>query len=291
MPTILDYEQLLARLTPWAEGESGIRAVVVIGSQARSDHPADQWADLDLMLVAADPGRYLGHVDWVNLIGDAWLTFVERSGDGRVVERRVLFDGGRDVDFVFVPLAFTEQVLQSGLPADIADMFHRGYRVILDKDGLIARWLAALPPPQFPGPPSEAEFQNVVNDFWYHAVWTAKHLRRGEIWWSKGGCDDHMKYLLRQMLEWHARAARGAAHDTWLRGRFMEEWADPRALAQLPAVFAHYDAADIWRALFATMDLFRWLSEETAEKLKYGYPEEGMERVSELTRALAATAG
>jgi hypothetical protein len=25
----------------------------------------------------------------------------------------------------------------------------------------------------------------VVSDFWYHALWSAKHLRQGELWWAK----------------------------------------------------------------------------------------------------------
>ncbi len=286
MQTMLDYDQLLARLVSWAEHDPGIRAAVMIGSRARTDHPADEWADLDLMMVAQNPERYIRDADWVKSIGDARLTFIERSGDGRVLERRVLFDGGRDVDFAFVPLPLAEQMIASGIPADLADMFHRGHRVVLDKDAIMARWLAVLPAPQLPAPPSEADFLNLVNDFWYHTVWTAKHLRRGEVWWAKGGCDDYMKSLLRQMLEWHAHATRGAAHDTWLRGRFLEEWADPRAVAQLPQTFAHYDPADIWRALFATMDLFRWLSLETAEKFQYAYPHQGMEYAAELTRTL-----
>jgi hypothetical protein len=47
------------------------------------------------------------------------------------------------------------------------------------------------------------------------------------------------------MLEWHAHIQKGEKYDTWLRGRFVEEWADPRAVAALPATFTHYEANDI----------------------------------------------
>ena len=52
--------------------------------------------------------------------------------------------------------------------------------------------------------------------------------------------------------------------------------------------FAHYTQDDVWRALLATMDLFRWLSEESAELLGYGYPSYGADRASELLAALSA---
>ena len=85
-----------------------------------------------------------------------------------------------------------------------------------------------------PIPSSEAEYLNIVNDFWFHTVWTAKHLRRGELWWAKSCCDGYLKNLLLRMLEFHARATKGPDFDTWMSGRFLETWADPRAVAALP---------------------------------------------------------
>ena len=284
------YQLLAEKFVQWAQGEGGIRAALMIGSRARADHPADQWADLDLIVVAADPGPYLASAAWLSAIAVPWLTFIETSGDGRVLERRALFEGGLDVDFAFLPLEMARQMAQFGLPPDVADMFRRGARLLLDKDDLFASIIdlagAPLPPVS---PPSPDEFMNLVNDFWYHAVWSAKHLRRGELWWAKSGCDDHMKYLLRRMLEWHARLRHGPEHDTWLRGRFLEEWADPRAVKELYQTFAHYDAQDIWRALFATMDLFRWLSYEAAGSLGYGYPRLGEQHATGLVQELLET--
>lgn len=53
-----------------------------------------------------------------------------------------------------------------------------------------------------------------------------------------------------------------------------------RAIAVLRAAFAHYDEADIRRGLVATMDLYRWLAQETAARLGYAYPAEVDERVT-----------
>jgi len=71
------------------------------------------------------------------------------------------------------------------------------------------------------------------------------------------------------MMEWHTRTT---------RGRFLEEWASPAALAALAQVFARYDEEDVWRALQATMDLFHELAVETAASLKYAYPSLGEEK-------------
>lgn len=299
------YEQLTERFTRWAQTQPDIRLAFVVGSRARvEDHPADEWADLDIIICTTDRKRYLSTIEWVENIGKSWLTFLEDTGTGALKERRVLFEGGLDVDFAVISRRITRILLwlsriQSRCPrllrfplfqpllhilAGFYDMANRGIRVLLDRDGMSKYLVPATVEPLHP--PAQAEFLDAVNDFWYHTVWTAKHLRRGELWWAKSGCDVHLKWLLRRMMEWHARAKKGWDYDTWMRGRFLEEWADPRVLEELPRAFAHYDKDDIWRALFATMDLFRWLSIETAEGLGYSYPTFGVKRATELVKSL-----
>lgn len=47
-------QQLENRVGEWAESQSNIRAILVIGSRARRDFPADEWSDLDLAIFAID---------------------------------------------------------------------------------------------------------------------------------------------------------------------------------------------------------------------------------------------
>jgi aminoglycoside 6-adenylyltransferase len=120
--------------------------------------------------------------------------------------------------------------------------------------------------------PSERQFGAVTDRFWHGSIWVAKHLRRGELWRAKDGCDVRMKMSILQLIEWHTKAMKGWNFDTWAQGRFLERWADPRIAAALGGAFAHYDIEDVWRALFATMEMYRWLGRETAAKLGVTYP-------------------
>ncbi len=285
--TAAAYERIIRRFLGWAESRADIRAAAVIGSRARTDHPADAWADLDLVVFVEEPARYTEDAEWVRELGTAWITFLEPTAVGAQHERRVLFEGGLDVDFSFIPSAFLQAAATGGIPEAYAEVVRRGSHVLLDRDGVLAAAAPGLPAAPS-SKPSEREVLETVNDFWYHAVWTAKHLRRGELWWAKGGCDSHMKELLRQMMEWHARTVRVPGQDTWMRGRFLEEWVDPRAKRELARAFAHYDGEDVWRALFATMNLFRWLARETLGKLGVAYPREGDRHAAELVRKLYA---
>lgn len=288
--TALKYEKLIEKFVKWAEGEESIRAAIVIGSRARTD--SDEWADLDVIVITTDPERLLSTGDWVNNIGNPVITFIEPTSNGDFEERRVLFEDGLDVDFAVIPLEMVQKMLHTEIPPELAvelsNTFGRGMRMILDKDSMtdqLRERIANIGTPR-PSPPTQHEFLEVVNDFWYHAVWSAKRLRRGELWWGKGGVDGHMKWqCLLRMMEWHARTE---GRDTWFRGRFLEKWADRRAVKDLRNAFAHYDEDDIWRALLATMDLFRWLAVETAEQLNYQYPTRADEHATKLVKEFFA---
>ena len=273
------YDSLLVRFVAWAEAEPGIRGAMIVGSRARSERPADQWSDLDLVIFATDPQPFTATTDWLDHIGPYHLSFLEKTIGGEL-ERRVLFADMLDVDFVFVPVEMLAQLVSESGTEDIVQ---RGVRVVVDKDGALAAALAQVAPlaNRTPAPlPDEAAFLNTVNDFWYHTVWTAKKLRRGEIWTAMGCVDNYLKWhCVLPLLSWHARATHGAAHDTWMSGRFLEQWADPRAVEGLRSAFGRYDARDLWQALLGTMALVRWLAPEIAELLNFAYPAQSVAQV------------
>ena len=51
----LSYKVILERFIDFATVRQDIRFVMVIGSRAREDHPADEWSDLDLVFVTSNP--------------------------------------------------------------------------------------------------------------------------------------------------------------------------------------------------------------------------------------------
>lgn len=273
------YERLFTRFATWAEAQPDVRLILVLGSRARSDQPADEYSDADILFLVDDPRRFVEHDDWLEPLGTMWLSFLEPTATGDGIERRILFAGGLDVDFIPVPVAAVRAWTR--VPADVADIVRRGVRVLLDKDGLLAQLTAAPADAPARVEPTEREYSQVVNDFLYHVVWTAKKLARGELWTAKSCLDDYMKWRLLQMIEWHARLTRGV-NDTWHGGRFLEKWADPRALEGLRRAFARYDAAEVKDALRATLELFHWLAVETGGTMAYVYPLQVEEHITKL---------
>jgi aminoglycoside 6-adenylyltransferase len=262
-----EKQQLLDTILAWAESSPDVRALALIGSESKPDGLADRWSDLDLALVVRDPSVYLSSPHWIADIGEYTLHTVERGADGEIHERRAVFSSGVDVDFIILP---AERCLQGFGDTWIAGIAAQGMKTLLDKDAMLPE---SMEPPATKGTeqPTLLEFQEVIADFWFHIVWTTKKLMRGELWTAKHCCDVHMKGLLLRMIEWHARATKGWDLDVRYGGRFLEQWADPGVVAELPDIFAQYDEDDIWRALFSSGNLFRRMAEETARCLSYDW--------------------
>lgn len=255
---------LLQAIIRYAETCDQVRALVLIGSQARERMPADAYSDIDLIMAVSDAAPFIRSDDWLSDIGGVHISFTERTVDGQM-EKRVLFDGAQDVDFVMMGEAAALRALRQG---EAAGILSRGYRVLVDKLHL------ELPPPGQPpafAPADEAAFGSTVRDFWFHTVWTAKKLLRGEVWAAKFCADGYLKQKLLWMIEQREHAVRRAGAETWYAGRFVDFWAGDDILSELKHSFARYDRADIAAALLHTMKLFRRLAIEAAQARGFAY--------------------
>jgi len=284
----LSSSDVLERFVAWGEARDDVRAAVVIGSRAATNVFPDRWSDTDIVVVATRPDRLLRDSTWLTELGAPRLSCVASvEGEAFVA---VWFDGEVKFDFIVISRAHARAAsillrLTVRLPAckrfvpsgarrqidGFANTVGKGMRVLFDKDGS-ATALAGVPISRPSRPlPNEVEFRNAVRTFLSWSLWTAKILARGELWRSKHSCDHEMKQMLLQLIEWHARAA-CAAKETWYLGRFLENWADPRAVTALRGCFAHYDGQEVLRALRTTVATYVWLARETAERLGFVYP-------------------
>ena len=285
-----DPDSLLNRIVSWAQTDGGVQACLLLGSRARSDRPADEWSDTDLILVLDDPDGFLADPAWPSRFGSVAITFLEETMLS-LRERRVLYADGTDLDV----LPMTPEQMAHHLDDRHALLaLGRGHRVLVDKIGVFAGLDDRIARAQTtaasrPGTPAPAEFSNLVNDFWYHAVWTARKLRRGEMWVALSCLDSHMKRLLLRVIEWRADLV-GASADHWFEGRFLEQWAESSTLASLRDAFAHYDPADVARALDVTMELFGRLANDLAVRLELPYPAEADAAARRLVAALVQPA-
>lgn len=277
------WEPSKNRVIEWAKLRSDLRMGLIVGSQARRVYPADDYADLDLILYTADPQQYRPCEGWINDIGlgDIWTCVEFPRSDGSV-EYQALLEGGPIVDFSFESLDRLRSMVEA---QQLSVVCVRGYTVLFDKEG----WAERLPPVPFSQtpvpPPSESAFRQVVDRFWLKALKTARAIKREHLWFAKMR-DRELKDNLLTMLEWHARALNSPDHDTWVEGRFLHQWADQKTQHELQAVFGEWRAESSWSALWATLKVFRRLAREVAAHYQFEYSDRLDQNVTQLIESL-----
>jgi aminoglycoside 6-adenylyltransferase len=243
--------QFLDALAAWAGEEREVHAAVLLGSQARAEVPADELSDVDVVLFVDAPDRYLRDADWLRRFDEPLLTFVEPTAVGGFEERRVLFRNGLEVDFSVLPAPAATEI-----PPEANVVLARGFEVIYGEPSEPPEDVASEGPP-----PTQEQLDQRSNDFWYHLLWAAKKLRRGEVLLAKQVCDCYLKGQIVELARWRAHGI-----DTWHGLRFFERWAGEDTVQALTPTFARCEAEDVARALRATGELFAKLEDDVAKR-------------------------
>jgi aminoglycoside 6-adenylyltransferase len=261
--------QVFHAIENWIESRDDIRLVLLVGSRARADHPADEYSDLDLVVYCQDPDRYLTDVHWIEDMGTVWVAIPFDRGDG-FPEHLIVYEGGYKVDVAFFSIDKLDQLLNGD---HYPVLYRRGFQILSDKDNFAENLRALTFAPLPAAKPDEATFNSLVHSFWYEASQMVKWIRRRELWVAIER-DSTLKNKLLTLIEWRTRAQKGWNVDTWYGGRFIANWADAEIIATLDQCFPRYNAPSLWSVLLATTDLFSRLAHETADQLDYDYPDQ-----------------
>lgn len=265
---------------------SNIKAAVIIGSQARKEFVADEYSDLDIIIISTNPEIYLASDDWLKSISEFNISFIEDTLFG-AKERRVLFEDGTDVDFIVLSLEQSTTIKSNQSHCVI---FERGFAVIKDEIAISDTLNSFQNLTNFTNNPkllSETEFNNAVNDFWFHSVWASKKIMRGELMTAKSCLDSYMKRIIFSFIENYAILKNNSC-DIWYNGRFIENWADNWVIEKLSNCYAKYNKIDMIEAIYATMELFGLIAVNISEQLSFLYPKESENQAYRIINSLFA---
>jgi len=131
-------EGLLSAVVRWATAHPDVLAVALVGSHARGC--ATPTSDVDLVVIAVDPQRFLQETDWTTAFGVVTRQAVEHWGV--VTSLRVWYEGGPEVEFGLTGAEWVAEPLDAGTRQVVSE----GIRVLFDREGLLASAVRRSPP-------------------------------------------------------------------------------------------------------------------------------------------------
>lgn len=125
--------KFLNQVTVWASARADILALALVGSYARN--AAKETSDVDLVLIAADPGQYLKDQSWLQRFGTVEKSQVEDYG--LLTSIRVWYHDGLEIEYGITDERWSAIPLDAGTQRVIGD----GMRVLFEHDDILSRHL------------------------------------------------------------------------------------------------------------------------------------------------------
>jgi predicted nucleotidyltransferase len=123
--------QFLGKFRRWAASQSDVLAIALVGSYARNE--ATDVSDVDLVIVASDPEKYLQDTRWAQYFGTIRRQQLENYG--KVTSLRVWYSGGHEVEYAFTDKMWCALPLDEGTKKVISD----GMRILSERGSILSR--------------------------------------------------------------------------------------------------------------------------------------------------------
>ena len=255
------------KIIHWGNKQREVRVLLLTGSRAGKGKQ-DEFSDYDIAAYGND-FAFIKDDEWLDNIDDHLVCIHDKFEfmHYHIPTRLVIFKQGYKIDFSFHPMTLLRKMVSK---EKLPDEYNIGYQTLLDKEGIAAKMKVAGYKGFIISKPSEKDFQNNENEFWFEVYHVAKYLNRDDLWAVKFR-DWSAKQWLRQMLEWHHASKHQWDFSPGNHGKGMKDWLDDTIWSALFSCFGSFSHTDSRRALQHTIQLYRQVAIETAAYLNYLY--------------------
>jgi aminoglycoside 6-adenylyltransferase len=171
--------------------------------------------------------------------------------------------------------------------ASLPDQLDVGYRVLLDQDQRTAEWKQPSYQAHIPARPTEAEYQALVEEFWWGTTYVAKSLWRDDLVFAKWVLDQDLKLeTMRRMLEWRIEIDHHWSVKPGMYGRGLKQLLPPHIWSEFATTYVSLDVEETWAALNRVIALFRQVAPDVGNALGYPYPQQVDDQVSAYLEAI-----
>ena len=269
-----DEKKVIRKLKNWALSIDNIRALILTSSRADPLSSPDLLSDYDVEVFVNDTDYFIDNDDWLKDFGPIivrWPSTPRPTFDKDWITQLVLFSNNVRIDFQITSLG-------PGKSQNLSS----GYSVIVDKDNLTAD----LPLPTYPyrkiAKPTAEEFDSRMVAFWWDILYVAKGLCRQELNYAKYILDGTIRFeKLQPVLKWYIGIQNDWNVNTGWQGRWFHKYLDKEIWQLYEKTFADADLKNNWKAMYATIELFRTVSRKVASSLGFTYPEDTDRKVTE----------
>ncbi|PEB82277.1 aminoglycoside 6-adenylyltransferase [Bacillus nitratireducens] len=277
-------KEMLDLIINTAKEDKRIRAVIMNGSRVNPNVKKDCFQDYDIMYVVKDIQSFTSNHNWIRRFGEIMIvqmpeemTLLPADEDGKFPYLMQFMDGNR-IDLTLVPV-------------DLIDIFvgqDSLSKLLLDKDDCMDEFPPASDRDYLIKKPTEKEFLDCCNEFWWCSTNVGKGLWREELSYAKGMLEGPMRDMFIVMLEWHIGMKTDFTVNVGKFGKHFEQYIEKDMWEQFKRTFSNAEYENLWRSFFVMGDLFREVANEIANTYGYQYPQDDDDKVTSYLKHVKA---
>jgi aminoglycoside 6-adenylyltransferase len=237
------------------------------GSRANPIAKKDKFQDFDIVFIVRDIDSFIKDPDWVDIFGERLIMQVPdnmKLGDNFQIQSfsfayLMLFEDGNRIDLTLFPIEKFKTKFQLDSLA----------KVLLDKDALFNNLKVSSDKDYWIKRPTEKDFLDHCNEFWWVSTYVAKGLVRKEITCAKAMMDGPVRAMFMKVLEWHIGIKTNFSVSFGKDGRFIQQYVTHEMYKKILSTYSDFEIEPIWDSLFMMTSLFLELSNEVQEHFNF----------------------
>jgi aminoglycoside 6-adenylyltransferase len=271
-------KEMLGLILDIAWRDERIRAVMLNGSRANPNAKKDFFQDYDIVYFVKRLETFTENHAWTDVFGERLILQMpdemnlpdyennpERAGFAYLMR----FKDGNRIDLTLFPL----DKLETNFVLDSLSV------LLLDKDNIFPE----LPPPNeknyLTRKPTEKEFADVCNEFWWVSTYVAKGLRRKEMLYAKDFLENPVRKMFLKMLEWRIGIENNFSVNFGASGKYLPRYVSAAFYEKVLQTYADAKPENIWKSLFLMAEIFEESAKTVAARLEFTYNAEESENV------------
>ena len=261
-------EEIKKIILDFATADERVRTVLLNGSRANPKILPDIYQDFDIVFIVTDLGSFTSDHNWTNIFGKTLIRQLPDAMDLGYSEDR------HKASFAYLLLLHDRNRIDLTLfPVEKIALFHLDSLTIawLDKDNLFSNIAKPSDADYLIMKPTQKQFSDVCNEFWWVSTYVAKGLARKEKMYAKEMMETVVRPMFMKMIEWHIGSKTNFSISSGKGGKSMKQYLSRTLYKKIMNTYADHHLKNNWKALFVMIDLFGKLATATAESLHFHY--------------------
>ena len=262
-------EEIKRLIIDVAKNDDRVRAILLNGSRANDKIYPDKFQDFDIVYIVNDIEGLISNKTWTNVFGEK---LIWQLPDEMVVDKKgpekggkfallMLFTDGNRIDLTLLP----KNEIKPNYKADSLTI------VWLDKDNMFSNIGLPDDSDYLVKEPTEKQFLDTCNEFWWVCTYVAKGLARNEIIYSRDMLETVVRPMFMSVISWHIGIETNFSVSIGKGGKFIKNFLPPDLYKRILQTYSDQVVENNWRALFLMMDIFGQLARTVSGKLKFRY--------------------